>query len=109
MLSLTVEAATLLSALADAESPGPDAVLRLEQDGGGFGLSFDEPRDTDVVIAYGGRVLLVVDNALVERLGDCALAINHTPQGPELALVDSALALPAVTLDPAAPGADSAS
>lgn len=99
MLSLTAEAATLLSALADAEAPGRDVVPRLEQDEAGFGLSFDQPRDTDVVMAYDGRVVLVVDNGLALRLGDCALAINQTPSGPELALVDTAAGLPAVTLD----------
>ena len=109
MLSLTAEAATLLTALADAEAPGPDVVLRLEQDNAGFGLSFDQPRDTDVVMAFAGRVVLVVDSTLVERLGECALAINQTPQGPELALVDAAAGLPAVTLAPGAPGSNDAS
>src|SRR4051812_25504655 len=88
MLNLTVEAAELLSALHDADAPNPDAVLRLNVDDGGYGLEFDSPRDTDTVVAYNGRILLVVDNAVVAGLGECALAINHTESGPELAIMD---------------------
>lgn len=101
MLSLTAEAAELLRSLAATEAQDPDTALRFIQDTGGFGVSTDSPRDTDVVIAYDGRVLLVVDNDLAQRLGDCTLAINHTSAGPELALISGVDGLPAVTLDAA--------
>jgi hypothetical protein len=89
VLSLTNEAATLLAALHDADAPRPEAVLRLNVDDGGYGLTFDAPRERDMVVAYNGRILLVVDQSVVEALGDCALAINHTDAGPELALMDA--------------------
>lgn len=88
MFNLTVEAAELLVALHAVEAPSPDAVLRLRRDDEGFGLEFDQPRETDMVVAYNGRILLVIDSALAAGLGDCALAIHRTAAGPELALVD---------------------
>jgi len=100
VFGLTAEAALLLSALTEAEAPDADAVLRFQQDDSGFGLGFDAPRECDLVVAFNGRVLLVVDADLAARLGACALAINQTPAGPELALIDTAAAgeLPAVTI-----------
>jgi hypothetical protein len=89
MFSLTVEAAELLVALHAVEAPSPDAVLRLQRDETGFGLEFDRPRETDMVVAYNGRILLVIDGALAAGLGDCALAIHRTAAGPELALMDA--------------------
>ncbi len=89
MFNLTVEAAELLVALHAAEAPSPDAVLRLHRDAEGFGLEFDRPRETDMVVAYNGRILLVIDSALAAGLGDCALAIHRTASGPELALMDA--------------------
>ncbi len=87
MFNLTVEAAELLVALYAVEAPSPDAVLRLRRDAEGFGLEFDRPRETDMVVAYNGRILLVVDSTLAAGLGDCALAIHRTASGPELALM----------------------
>lgn len=85
MLTVTPEAAALLSDMLEAERLDATQCLRLTvgpDDRLAMGL--DTAQDGDQVVQHGGAVVLVIEAALSEALDGYTMGTTETPAGPAL-------------------------
>ena len=88
-LKFTDQAREALASLLDTEEHEPEHLIRMLSDiYGGFHLIFDERKETDQVVEFEGRPILVVDAAisehLVEHIHGDTLDVEMTDDGPSL-------------------------
>lgn len=85
MIEITDSALERLEALLDASGPEEDQCLRLtEGEPGDFGLSLDWPREGDELYARNGRVIIVIEDDIIDAVEDSTLDVIDGPDGPQL-------------------------
>lgn len=91
-LKFTDRAREALAALLDSEEHEPGHLIRMVSDiYGGFHLVYDERKETDQVVEFEGRPILVIDASisehLVEHIKGDTLDVEMTDDGPTLSAI----------------------
>ena len=98
MIDITEHAKHELNRLLEAKVDWPGALLRLIDRGQGkLGLGIDIQKQTDLVIEYEGKKLILVETDLADQLSDITLDVDNTPDGPELVIIEKTRKSSAVT------------
>lgn len=85
MIEITDTALERLEALLDEASPEEEQCLRLtEGDPGDFGLSLDWPREGDELYLRNERVVIVIEDEIIDSVEDSTLDVIDGPGGPQL-------------------------
>ena len=93
-LKFTDRAREALAALLDSEEHEPGHLIRMLSDiYGGFHLVYGERKDTDQVVEFEGRPILVIDASisehLVEHIQGDTIDVEMTDDGPSLRALSS--------------------
>lgn len=86
MLTLTKAAAGHLISLLDGANAPENVAARIQTDGGGLALTFDQQRPEDDTIKHEGRTVLVLDEQASTLLAAGTLDVKDTEAGPQLIL-----------------------
>jgi Fe-S cluster assembly iron-binding protein IscA len=85
MLDISDAALVRLEGLLDGAQPEEEQCLRLtEKDEGEFGLALDWPREGDELFFRNERVVIVVEDEIVENIDDAMLDVMDGPEGEHL-------------------------
>ena len=86
MLTITEAAGTHLQSILDKANAPDDAALRFVPGQQGLEITMDKPRENDQQLEHEGRIILLLDQQLAEKLSKHTLDAKQTEQGPALTL-----------------------
>ncbi len=90
MVEVTERAREELKKALDAQSDQPGNGLRLALVGPDeFGLGVDEEKEGDHVVQHEGAKVLIVENALAEKLDGITIDVHDSEAGPRLVMARS--------------------
>lgn len=85
MLTVTESAGAIIKDTLEANRQAEDDVFRVTYAGSDLALSMGAQQDGDVVIQHQDRAILVLEQTVVDALGD-AIIDTDSPEGSELVI-----------------------